>query len=238
MQQRPAGPRRQREGVHVGLEVALVAGVGERRLERVVEPVAGKRHRALEGAWRTEHGDLRTSDEVLPVERRRVLDPRILGRDDGVAARRGDDRARVRAGRALARLAAKGHPDGDRALGGVGEGVQPTAPVGVRVDVHSARDRDALHVNRLRRVKAVHSVELEAEAAHELAVQIRLPSGVDARREVVLDAPIRAVAVDHVVERERRGLGEESSGGEHGEAGDGPRAAIHRPRRGACISSS
>ena len=42
VKERAALARRQRNRVHVGLEVPVVAGVGQRRVERVVEPVAGE----------------------------------------------------------------------------------------------------------------------------------------------------------------------------------------------------
>ena len=48
MQQRPALARRQRQRVHVSLKVRLVTGVRERIVERVMQPVAGERHRAFE----------------------------------------------------------------------------------------------------------------------------------------------------------------------------------------------
>ena len=63
VEQRLASARRQRQRVHVSLEVPFVARIGQRRAERIVEPVAGKRHGAAERARRSEDGDLRRTDQ-------------------------------------------------------------------------------------------------------------------------------------------------------------------------------
>ena len=68
VQQRLALAGRQRERVHVGLEVSLVAGVRQRVVERVEEPVAGEGHRAAERApacRRADHRHLRAADQGL-----------------------------------------------------------------------------------------------------------------------------------------------------------------------------